>query len=131
MNTSNTSTTTTTEQVGLGRRIVDGAQRNANGIAAATLVAAGIGTIAYVGGKAALTTAGIIGGGLFAIFAGYEVAKAAVGTANEVVDVTADRVRQSFAKPAGTLHTEKTVEVHTTRRTARNQRGGQRAASAA
>jgi len=116
------------QRVGLGRRMVDTVNQNATPLAAVALVGVGVATIAYVGGKAALTTAGIIGGGIFAVVFGYEVAKAAVGTANEVGHIAAQKVADSFAPPRGTLHTE--TEVRTTRRTHRAQRGGQRAAAA-
>lgn len=77
---------------GIGRRVIDFTKNQATDLVATGLTAGLVVGVGYWGGKAALTTAGIVGGGLFATIVVHETIKLSI----EKLTIT---VKDSF-KPA-------------------------------
>jgi hypothetical protein len=90
-------------EVGVGRKAIQFVTDNRMNLAASAVVAGAAAGIAYVGGKAAVTTACLVGGGIFAVFFGHTVAKGVVETLADTAKVAHDKVKKSFEPPAGTM----------------------------
>lgn len=80
---------------GLGFSVLNYMRTNAMSLAATTAVTAAGAATAVVGGKAAVTTVCLAGGGLFAAFVGHEIAKTVFNGLGTVVQ----SVKDSFKKP--------------------------------
>lgn len=79
------------QKPGLGRRIINFSKVNAASLVATAAVAGGVAALGYFGGKAALVTAGVVGGGMFAVVVTHEVVKLAV-------ELGTTKIKESFAE---------------------------------
>lgn len=87
------------DEVGLGRRALDYVNTNATEIAAGVItLGVGAGVVA-LGGKAAVTTACLVGGGAAALLGVNILAKVGVGIVSAATKQAVEATKHSFAKP--------------------------------